>query len=100
MRIPRVALALAQALLAVILTASGAGAVQVSVSPGNGLAGQTVDININTSSLTGLNVRSLQFDLTYNPSVISVTDVVEATNLVGVAGWGDAAFHITTANVH
>ncbi len=100
MHIPRVALALAQALLAVMLTVSGAGAVQVSPSPGSGLAGQTVDININTSTLTGLDVRSLQFDLTYNPNVIRATDVLEATNLVGNAGWGDAEFHITTNNIN
>ncbi len=100
MRIHRVALATASTLLAMLLVASSADAVQVSPSAGNGLAGQTVDISINTSSLTGLGVRSLQLDLAYNPSVITVTDVVEAGNLVGVAGWGDAEFHITTNNAN
>lgn len=100
MRILRVALATAVVLLAALFAATGAHAVQVSPSPGSGLAGQVVDININTSNLTGLNVRSLQFDLTYNPNVISVTDVLEAGNLVGVAGWGDASFHITQNNVN
>ena len=98
MRIPRVALAASSVLLAVMLAASRASAVQVSPSAGSGLAGQTVDININTSTLTGLNVQSFQFDLSYNPSVISLTDVLEAGNLVGVAGWGDAEFHVTTLN--
>ena len=100
MRIPRVALAAALVVLAVMLTTSRAHAVQVSPSAGSGLAGQTVDININTSTLTGLNVQSFQFDLSYNPSVISVTDVLEAGNLVGIAGWGDAEFHVTTVNAN
>ncbi len=96
MRILRVALATALLPLAVMLAAGRAHAVLVSPGAANGLAGQTVDVNINTSNLTGLNVRSLQFELTYNPTMLTATDVLEAGNLVGNAGWGDAEYHLTS----
>ena len=83
------------AVAAALLLASPAAAVQVGIGAASGMAGQTVDVNITTSNLTGLNVRSFQFEVTYNANLITATDVIEAGTLVGSAGWGDAIFNVT-----
>lgn len=78
------------------LAALPAHAVQLATGSGNGLAGQNVDIALTATSTTGHQIRSFQFDLTYNSNVVTATDVLEATTLVSTASWGDATFHVTT----
>src|SRR5262245_18931265 len=92
------------ALVALALTSAGlfagagiAGAVLVTTGSGSGLAGQTVDIALNVTSTTGLAIRSCQFTLSYNSNIVTATDVLEAGNLVGTAGWGDATFNVTSS---
>jgi len=88
--------------LAAALAVAGAGsawAVTVTAGNGSGLAGQTVDIAINTTSTSGLNIRSLQFDLSYNAAYVTATDVLEAGDLVGTAGWGNATFNVTNGKI-
>lgn len=92
MRTPRSLLRAAVA--AALLAAAPAAAVQVATGSGAGLAGQTVDIALTVTNTTGLAIRSLQFDLQYNGSLVTATDVLEAGTLVGNAGWGDAAFDV------
>ncbi len=79
---------------AVLVTAAPARAVQVTTGSGSGLAGQTVDIPISVPNVTGLGIRSLQFDLSYNSAIVTATDVIEAGGLVGAAGWNDASFDV------
>jgi hypothetical protein len=89
------------ALLALAVLAAGAGrAHAVAVSPGNGsgLAGQTVDIDINTASLTGLNVTSLQFDLSYLNTVVTAVDVIATGSLTAAAGWQAPEFHVSNVS--
>lgn len=93
----RAAAGLALALAAAAAGAAPAGAVTVTVVNGGGLAGQTVDVAISSGTLTGLNVRSLQFDLSYNNGVAVATDVIETGALTGAAGWTPAAFHVVTS---
>jgi hypothetical protein len=82
---------------AVLGAAAGpARAVQLATGSGSGLAGQAVDIALTATSTTGLNIKSFQFDLTYNANLVTATDVLEATTLVSTAGWGDATFNVTT----
>lgn len=80
-------------LTALALAASPALAVRITAGTGSGMAGQTVDIAIATTDLTGHGVLSYQFNMTYNASLVSLTDVLEAGTLTGVAGWGDATFN-------
>jgi len=91
------ALTLAAALA--VAGAAPAAAVTVTAGTGSGLAGQTVDIAITTTSTSGLNIRSLQFDLTYNAAYVTATDVLEAGDLVGTAGWGNATFNVTSGKI-
>lgn len=94
---PRGHLIVAAAALAALLAAARpAEAVRVTANNASGMAGQTVDVAITTTSLTGFDVRSLQFALTYNANHVTATDVLEAGHLTGVAGWGDATFGVTT----
>lgn len=79
--------------------ASRAHAVQVTTGSGSGVAGQFVDILLSTGNLTGLGIYSLQFDLSYNASAVSVTDVIEAGTAIGNAGWGDATFNVTSGKL-
>ena len=86
--------------LALMLAAAGrAHAVQVTTGSGSGVAGQTVDILLSTGNLTGLDIFSLQFDLSFNASVVTVTDVIEAGTAVGNAGWGDATFNVVNGKL-
>lgn len=84
--------------LAVLGTAAPARAVRVTASNGSGLAGQTVDIPITVTDVTGLGIRSVAFDLTYSSNLISATDVIEAGTLAGSAGWSNAAFNVDVIN--
>lgn len=93
MRTPLLFAGLALA-LAALGAAAPARAVQVSAGSAAGLAGQTVDIPIGVSNVTGLGIRSVQFDLTYNGSLVTVTDVLEAGALAGAAGWNDASYDV------
>ena len=91
---------LATLALTAVLAGAGAGparAVQVSAGTAWGLAGQVVDIPLTITSTTGLGIRSLQFDLTYNADLVTATDVLEAGTLVGTAGWGEATFGVTSS---
>ncbi len=80
--------------LAAGLLAAPVGAVQVAVGSGSGLAGQTVDVALTVSNTTGLAIRSVQFDVTYNGNLVSAADVIEAGTLAGTAGWSDASFDV------
>jgi hypothetical protein len=86
-------------LAAVLALAAPAGAVRVTCGNGSGQAGQTVDIAVTTTDLTGWNVRAFQFDLTYNQNLVTVTDVLEAGTLPDAAGWGDATFGVLPGRV-
>ena len=80
---------------ALVAGAGPALAVVVTAGTGNGLAGQTVNIDINTANLTGLNVRSLQFEVRYTSTVVTATGVVTTGSLTaasGILGCGSASF--------
>lgn len=89
----------AAALAAALGFARPAAAVQVTIGAASGMAGQSVDVNVNTSSLTGLDVRSFQFAVTYNASLLTATDVIEAGTMVEAAGWGQATFQVTSGRI-
>lgn len=80
--------------VAAMLAATPARAVQVATGSASGLAGQTLDIPLTVSNTTGLAIRSVQFDITYNGNLVTATDVLEAGTLAGTAGWNDASFDI------
>ncbi|HTO91512.1 MAG TPA: cohesin domain-containing protein [Candidatus Sulfotelmatobacter sp.] len=86
--------------LALLAAASPAWAVRTTLdNTVSGYAGQTVLVNLTTTSLTGLNVRSFQFDVTYNASVVTATAVVDSGSIAGTAGWGDATFSVTPGHL-
>src|SRR5262249_25198720 len=85
--------------VAVVAAASPARAVRTTLGTATGYAGQTVLVNLTTTSLTGLNVRSFQFDITYNANVATATAVVESSTIVSSAGWGDATFSVTAGHL-
>ena len=78
------------------VAAGPARAVQLAAGNGAGLAGQTVDIALTATSTTGLNIKSFQFDLTYNSNLVTATDVRDSATLVNAAAWGPATFNVTT----
>ncbi|NOT33923.1 MAG: hypothetical protein HOP12_07110 [Candidatus Eisenbacteria bacterium] len=78
--------------LATFAVAAPARAVQISTGATSGVAGQIVDVPVLVSNTTGLAIRSLQFDLSYNGSLVTATDVIETGTLVATAGWNAAAF--------
>ena len=85
-----------------VLAALAAGAlpahaVAVSTGTGSGMAGQTVDIDINTASLNGLNVTSLQFALNYNNTVVTAVDVITPGSMTATAGWSAPAFYVSNS---
>lgn len=95
------------ALMALAALAAGvppAHAVAVSPGPGSGLAGQTVDIDINTASLTGLNVYSLQFTLNYSNTVVTPTSLITTGSLTAAAGWAQPEYYVSnvggTGTIH
>lgn len=65
-------------------------ALAVQVSPGSGYAyaGQTVDIAVQTTRLTGLGVLSYQFSLGYPAHLLTATEIVTDGTLTATAGWG------------
>jgi hypothetical protein len=81
------------------LGAAPAGAVQVTCGSTSGLAGQTVEVAINTASLTGLHVRSFQFVITYPPTVVTPVSVSETGTLAGAAAWNNATFGVTSGRI-
>ena len=85
--------------LAELLVAGSAGAVTVTCGSGSGLAGQTVEIAINTSDLTGLGVQSWQFVLNYSASQVTATGVVTSGTLTGTAGWPAPTFNVTNGQI-
>ena len=89
-------LAAALALGAALFPAARSGAAVVTAGTGSGLAGATVDITISTTDLTGLGVTSLQFDLTYNASIVTATNVLEIGTMTGAAGWNNPTFSVTS----
>src|SRR5690242_17078896 len=81
------------------LTAATAGAVTLTCGSGSGLAGQSVDVSISTSDLTGLNVRSYQFEIAYTANQVTATNVVTSGTLTGTAGWSNVAFNVTSGKI-
>jgi len=78
---------LAAALGLLGLGAATAFAVQISVPTASGNGGQTVNVTINTSNLTGLNVDSYQFGLQYDANLVTPTGLVTTSTLTGAAGF-------------
>jgi len=78
-------------LLAALALAAPARAVQVGIATGiPGTVGDTLDVAVSTSDLTGQEVYSYEMDLTYNANGLTLIDVIESGSLT--ASWGDAAF--------
>jgi hypothetical protein len=84
--------------IAMLVAAAPAHAVRVSTGTGSGLAGQTVDIDVNTTSVTGLGVQSLQFSLNYNNNVVTAVDVITPGSLTAAASWAAPQFHVSNVN--
>jgi hypothetical protein len=74
----------------VAVSAGGASAVQVSVRDTSGTAGDTVDVRITTTDLTGQGVYSYEFGLTYGATRLTLIDVIEAGSVS--EPWGDVVF--------
>jgi len=74
-------------LLGGLLLAAQAGAVTVTAAGASGLAGQTVNVAINTTTLNSLNVDSYQFGLSYNSSAVTPTGLVTVGTLSAASGW-------------
>lgn len=82
-----------------VAAATPAAAVRITAGTGVGLAGQPVDIDIMASDLTGLGVLSYQFALSYNASLVTAVDVLEAGSLPQAASWGEATFNVTSGQI-
>lgn len=98
LRLRLVALAVGVALAALAAGAAPADAVLVSAGTANGLAGQTVDVDVNTADLTGLGVVSLQFRVSYNNNVVTAVDVLTTGTLTAAAGWAAPAWNVTNVS--
>ncbi len=98
LRLRNLTAAAALALAALAAGAAPARAVLVSAGTGSGLAGQTVDVDVSTTDLTGLGVVSLQFRLAYNNTVVTAVDVITTGTLLEAAGWGAPAFNVTNVS--
>jgi hypothetical protein len=98
MRTLRLAAAAAALALAVVTASAGpASAIAVAVGTGSAIAGQTVDIDMNVATtLTGLNVKSLQYQITYNPAYVTPTAIITTGTLTGTAAWPTPAFGISS----
>jgi len=96
LRLPLLALAMLAGAAAAPRPAT---AVTVTMGTTSGLAGQTVDLAINTTDLTGLGVVSYQFALNYNASVVTAVNVNTAGTLTGTAGWSTPTFNVTNGRV-
>jgi hypothetical protein len=84
-----ICIALGMACIAAL--AGSARGVQVSVRDTSGTAGDTVDVRITTTDLTGLDVRSYEFGLTYGATNLTLLDVIEAGSVS--EPWGDVVFN-------
>lgn len=93
----RVALVVALASAASAAGAGSARAVALTMGTGSAQAGQTLDVDLNTASMTGLGVLSAQFTVSYSPTLVTATDVITTGTLVGTAGWAAPAFNVTTS---
>jgi hypothetical protein len=78
-------------LIVVAAWASAASGVQISIADTVGTVGDTVDVRITTSDLTGLAIYSYEFDLTYYGNRLTLLDVLEAGTVSDP--WGDATFY-------
>jgi hypothetical protein len=96
LRLPLLALAL---LAGVAAAPRPAAAVTVTMGSTSGLAGQTVDLAINTTDVTGLGVMSYQFALNYNANVVTAVNVNTSGTLTGTAGWATPTFSVTSGRV-
>lgn len=77
-----------------------AAAVTVTMGTTSGLAGQTVDLAINTTDLTGLGVVSYQFAIIYNnPAAVTAVNVNTSGTLTGTAGWATPTFNVTNGRI-
>jgi uncharacterized protein YjdB len=98
-RFPRAAARCAILLAAAVWIPAAAEAARVTAGTGSALAGQTVDITLSTTDLSGAGVLSYQLTLTYNGALVSVVDALESGTLTETAGWGDATFNATGGQV-
>ncbi|HEY6867161.1 MAG TPA: Ig-like domain-containing protein [Candidatus Eisenbacteria bacterium] len=85
--------------LAGVLAAGMAHAAAITCGTASGLAGQSVEISIGTSDLTGLGVQSYQFALTYDPSQVTATGISTVATLGASAGWSTPTFNLTTGEI-
>lgn len=81
------------------LAASPAGAVTVSAGSGSGIAGETIDIAISTTDLSGQGVLSYELAVLYDPNLVTAVDALETGTLPASAGWGGATFHVTPGRI-
>jgi hypothetical protein len=82
------------------LTAAGPlAAATVTCGTASGLAGQSVTVALTASDLTGLNIRSYEFDILYNSGVVTATGVTTASTLTGSAGWGTPTIAVTSGRI-
>jgi hypothetical protein len=85
--------------LGVMLGAGSATAATLTCGTTSGLAGQTVTVDLTASDLTGLSVKSYQFDLGYAPSVVTATGVATSGTLTATAGWATPSFSIVSGRL-
>jgi hypothetical protein len=89
----------AAAASAILVCVPPARAVQVSAGYATATAGQTVDVAMTTSKLSGLGVLSYQFTLNYNSSLISAVGVINSGTLTEGAGWSGPSVNITAGSI-
>jgi len=92
--IRRSAAIFAIAVAAACVLPAAAGAVVATCGNGSGIAGQVVEITVSTDNLTGLGVRSFQFQISYNASVVTAVGVSETGTSPGTAGWNHATIGV------
>ena len=97
MRTLRLLAAAAALALAVITASAGpASAIAVTVGTGSGIGGQTVDIDVSAgATLTGSNVKSVQYRVQYDPRFVTPTAMITAGTLTGAAAWATPLFGIS-----
>lgn len=65
--------------------------IQISVGNVSGLVGQSIQIPINTSDITGNDIFSFEFDFAFDPAVINITGVT-TVGTMGANGFVDINF--------
>lgn len=84
----------------VLLGAAGAAsAATLTVGTANGLAGQTVTVNLTSSDLTGLGVKSYEFDVGYTASVVTAIGITTTGTMTATAGWATPTFNVTSGHI-